>query len=668
MRRASLAVFLVFASASATARAADEDAGNEADEVRVRGSQAAGFVSRARLDEARREVTDAASLVEPLPGVHVRRLGADDSFATLSIRGSSSTQVAVYLAGVPLSGGADPTLDLATLPLWPGAQARVHRTFAPAALGPGSLGGTLVLDPPSARSPARSEVWAAAGSFGSRRLRVGDVRGDPDGVRVATALSASRGGGEFEYLDRLATFQTGDDVFTTRRNAGHAAVAGLASVAIPIRATGGALTITNLAQARRQELPGAARFTTPLQRLDSSRLVSVLELTLPASRDGTFGVRGWGRREGLAITDAPTARFSPSSTDDAIIAAGGSVGWRGRPTTSSSLELRIDGSAERFAPGAWVGLAPPPAARRASAGVALDASTRVADVMTLAASARGDTWVDAVDDASGTRDEQRPTAHLGIEAPLGPVVLATHGGFVTRRPSFVERYGNRGGFIGDPALAPESAFAADLGARFARRLGRLRVELEASGFGTWAEQLITFVPVGANGAFKATNIGRARLVGIESVIRAAAFGFDTRVSHTALTTANQSECRFVAGSCERPELPGRPTHDVVFDVSWTRGPVRLRYGLDAVAGIYVDTSNDVEVPARVLHGAGAMLAVPGVPGLSVTADVRNLLDVRVGEYVGALGRVRAPIGDLFDYPLPGRNVLFSVRWTTEGRR
>src|SRR6187402_3129510 len=104
---------------------ADDD-----DDVVVRGSQAGGFVSGARIEDNPRTITDAASLVEPLPGVHVRRLGADDSFATLSIRGSSSAQVAVYLAGVPLSGGADPTLDLATLPLWPGVQAKVHRTFA----------------------------------------------------------------------------------------------------------------------------------------------------------------------------------------------------------------------------------------------------------------------------------------------------------------------------------------------------------------------------------------------------------------------------------------------------------------------------------------------------------------------------------------------------------
>ena len=68
-------------------------------EVTVRGDPAGNFVSTADERDSPRELTDAASLVEPLPGVHVRRYGADDSFTTLSIRGSSSTEVAIVVPG-----------------------------------------------------------------------------------------------------------------------------------------------------------------------------------------------------------------------------------------------------------------------------------------------------------------------------------------------------------------------------------------------------------------------------------------------------------------------------------------------------------------------------------------------------------------------------------------
>jgi vitamin B12 transporter len=654
-------------SSSRGARADDED-GKDPDEVVVRGRDAGGFVSRATIEDAPREITDAASLLEPLPGVHVRRLGADDSFATLSVRGTGSTQVAVYLAGVPLSGGADPTLDLATLPLWPGARARVFRSFAPAALGRGSLGGTLVLDTPSARATRRTEVWAAAGAFGSRRIRVGDVHGDPDDVRIATAFSASRSDDDFSYLDRLATIQAGHDVYSTRQNAGHAGANALASIALPVRTNGGlgALTITTLAQGRRQELPGTTSRPTPAQRLESNRLLAALELTLPAG-GGAFGVRGWGRREGLMLSDVVQPgqlALGPTSTSDAILATGASLGWKGRPSEATSIEARIDGSAERFAPGTWLGAQQPPGARRTNAGVAIDATLRAAPALTLAASARGDAWFDSSDERPdpGTTSELRPTGNIGAELDLAPVTLATHGGVLARPASFVERFGDRGAFIGDPLLRPESATTIDAGASFTKRFGRLKLHVEAAAFATYAEDLIVFVNRGAYGRVLATNIGRARILGTEAAARATAYGVELRLSHTALATANESECRFVRATCERPALPGRPAHDFVADLGYTLGPVHVRYGVDVVTGITVDETGSVPVPDRVLHSAGARLDVPGVAGLTVSLDIRNLLDLRVAEYTGVIGPVRSPIGDALDYPIPGRRILFAARW------
>lgn len=699
---AGTAPFALLSSSTARADDALANASSDGpDEVVVRGHNAGGargFVSRATIEDAPREITDAASLIEAMPGVHVRRLGADDSFSSLSIRGTGSAQVAVYLAGVPLSGGADPTLDLATLPLWPGARARVFRSFAPAALGRGSLGGTLVLDAPSPRAPQSTEVWAAAGSFGSRRLRIGDVRGEPDGIRIATGFSASRSDDDFSYLDPSATALAGHDVFVTRDNAGHAGANALASIAIPVRLgskalrdgsdgsdgsdggdggeKNGALTVTTLAQIRRQQLPGTSSRPTPFQRLESNRLLAALELMLPAG-SGAFGVRGWGRREGLMVHDTAKrdqSTVGPSSTDDAILATGGSLGWRGRPTEATTLEARVDGSAERFLPGTWIGATRPPGARRTNAGVAVDATLRAAPPLTFAASARGDAWFDASDERPdpGTTSELRPTGNLGAEVVLGPVTVASHGGVLARPPSFVERFGNRGSFIGDPRLLPESATTIDLGASFTKKLGRVKLHLEAATFATFAEDLIVFVPEGAYGRAKAVNIGRGRILGTEAEARASAYGVDLRLSHTALATANESDCRFVARVCERPPLPGRPQNDFVGDVSYTIGVLRVRYGIDVVTGIYEDQKGTLLVPDRVLHSTGARLEVPGVPGLSLSLDVRNLFDLRVAEYAGVgvlgggsvrnAGIVRAPIGDALDYPIPGRRILFSARW------
>ena len=119
----------------------------------------------------------------------------------------------------------------------------------------------------------------------------------------------------------------------------------------------------------------------------------------------------------------------------------------------------------------------------------------------------------------------------------------------------------------------------------------------------------------------------------------------------------------LARACDRPGLPGRPAHDFVGDASYAFGPARVRYGFDALSGTFADRTGAVEVPARVLQSAGARLDVPGVRGLRVALDVRNLFDVRVATYAGALGPTKEPIGDAYEYPLPGRSFLMSVRWS-----
>ena len=241
------------------------------------------------------------------------------------------------------------------------------------------------------------------------------------------------------------------------------------------------------------------------------------------------------------------------------------------------------------------------------------------------------------------------------------MTLAAHGGATARPPSFVERYGDRGAFIGDPTLRPESAWTIDAGARSSRRFGSARVALEVVGFATWAEDLITFVPTGAYGRAKATNIGRARLAGVEADVRVAAGPMELRAAYTGLATENESACTAATGGCERPPLPGRPAHDFVGDVIAHVWRVRLRAGVDAVSGIAPDVSGSIVVPPRVLLSAGARLDVSR--SVRVALDVRNLLDVRTGTYLGALGPVEEPIGDTFQYPLPGRSVLVSARFT-----
>lgn len=638
------------------------------DDVTVHGAESAGFSSRANVEDAPREITDAASLVEPLPGVHVRRLGADDAFSTLSIRGSSSNEVSVVLAGVPLTDAADPTLDLGSLPLWPDASARVYRSFTPAVVGHGSLGGTLVLDPPRALGPTKTEVWSAVGSFGAARMRASDREkigfGNGRDAYVTTALSASRADDDFSYFNGKSDVR--------RENAGHAAVNGLVSVSLPVDWTSrshGTIQFTTLAQARRQDLPGTIFAPTPNAMVDSSRVLHAIELSGPAA-SGAWHVGAWGRHE-ESVTRSPNDAFSPAHAASAVTAAGARTGWRGKIAREITLATAVDASAERFAPGTDYGGngVQDLGATRTLAGFGADLDWRATSSWTWSASSRADFWHDASDDpslataTSGT--EGHPTGHLGTELTAGPVTFAAHGGALARPASFIERYGSRGTFLGDPTLETETAWVADLGARTSWKRGAFRGHFELTGFSTWADNLITFLPVGAFARFKATNVGRAQMLGSEADLAAFLGDFALRAAYTYLHTANESQCSNDPDGCARPPLPGRPEHDLVSDVSYRAGPLTLRYGVDVVSGMFVDEKGSIPVPTRLLSSAGARFDVPRVPGLRLALDVHNLFDLRTGQYDGALGPVTLPIGDSYDYPIPGRSLLFSVRYVTE---
>jgi outer membrane receptor protein involved in Fe transport len=141
----------------------------------------------------------------------------------------------------------------------------------------------------------------------------------------------------------------------------------------------------------------------------------------------------------------------------------------------------------------------------------------------------------------------------------------------------------------------------------------------------------------------------------------AARGLRTSLSYTLLSARNAGDDPLTAG---RP-LPGRPAHDLSYDAAYRLGPLVLRYGLDALAGSTVDEGGTIVLPARVLHGAGAALDVPGAPGLRAGVDVDNLLDLRTLHASSPITArpVLLPVSDFLGFPLPGRTIWLTLRWT-----
>ena len=452
---------------------------------------------------------------------------------------------------------------------------KVYRSFTPASVGSGSLGGTLTLEPPRTTDPEGTLAWVGVGSFGEARLRLADVRAIDDGRgRVVVALGASRATDDFTYYD-VSRSIGGQPVYATRQNAQHAGLNGIVSLALPLDLGGGepgTVTTTVMAQSRLQHLPGSIDYPTLYAELATNRELLSVDVAKPLSSAGALHFLGWARRDEVASHDQPASLNSgyddvTVATDDVTVGAGGALSWRGLLGKHATLETRVDGSFERFAPGSDVSLlGAEPGATRTSVGGGADLDWHPVPRWGLGASGRVDASVDAADalgagsvaEAPTEGTDVRPTGHVGTEVLVGPVTLAAHGGALARAPSFVERYGGAG-VLASPTLLPESALTADAGARYAVRTSHVRAELDLDGFATHADDLITLIPEGAEGLLKATNIASARLFGLETSADVRGYGVDLRLAYTGLLTFNDDPTVQPASASRPPSPAALPT-------------------------------------------------------------------------------------------------------------
>ncbi len=653
----ALAPFLGVTAAVGRANAEVED--EEAPPLLVvQGSAAPAFSSTAREGQGPRDAADAASLIEDQPGVHVRRQGAEGGFATVSIRGNASNQVAVTFAGVPLTGAADPSLDLASLPLWPGAALRVHRTFAPAAFGGGYLGGVVAIEPLelSLRAgSARTEVYDAYGSFGSYRLRASDVRALSDEVRVGSGVAYARWDGDFRYWDPNRV-PAGDHA---RENAEGAQLAGVTQV----RVEHGAWSViaTGLAQGRRDGVPGPFEAPTRGASLARDRELVALEARR-RDDDGRWLARAFIRREGRTFgDDAPLDPVAGARHVRGSVLDGGVTLGRSHALGPLTLDARLEFELERAqtAPSQLDGY------QRARVGVAVDATLKPSARLTLIAAARADLRDDA-DPSGGTATprELLPAAHVGGELLLGEgLSLAAHGGALARPPSFLELLGDGGVYAESPGLRSERSLGADAGlrARFALFGGRARFEAELTGFAAHTTDFIVVTSHGL-GTLKAVNVGAVRTAGAEATL-AATFGpLRLLGSYTALYSRDATDEPSYRG---RP-LPGRAPHDLTADATVTLGRLALHYGFDFVAATPLDRAALQIEPSRLTHDIGARVRLGG--GLTLLGEVRNLFDQRTRPVLlsSATGEtVTYPISDFLGYPMPGRRFTIALRWSTQ---
>ena len=94
-------------------------------------------------DDFKGEQKKLPDYLKTVPGLHVEQRGGEDQYSTVTMRGSTSAQVNIYVDGVPQNLGGDSAVDLSLIPMNNVARIEVYRGYTPARFAGAPIGGVI---------------------------------------------------------------------------------------------------------------------------------------------------------------------------------------------------------------------------------------------------------------------------------------------------------------------------------------------------------------------------------------------------------------------------------------------------------------------------------------------------------------------------------------------
>ena len=569
---------------------------------------------------SRAEAKDASELVATTPGTYVQDSGGAGQRKTLSLRGAAPNAVLVLLDGVPLAHTGAAT-DLSRIPTAALDHLEILRGGG-GRYGPGALGGVvnLVTKAPDGRARVFADV--TQGSFVTTQVSAGGATKlfGGDGLVLLHGLR-SEGTFDYQYDD-----QPGLDgnALTTLRRVNNGALQGGGLLRFRRRLGNTQLDLLGEGFGEQKGLAGPVQNPTPTSSQSSGR--GTLAIRTETQRDDTGT---WSTLTSLRVDDTTLrgSYFGTGTYHQLEGAAQSEVTWS--KLFDNRHQLTVLGGAGTQ----WLSSdAASPLWGRAHL-MPMFEEFFFDGVLSANASARVD--------LAGPFVVVSPKAGLVAELPYG-FSLRASGGQASRAPSFSELYVVQGTLLPNPNLRPERALTADLGAAWTHEKG----SVSANGFFSLYEDLISYEYYPPNLA-RPFNFQAARVAGVEVEGEVTPWPWlKASASYTFLHSQNlKDDPRYYLKS-----LPFRPQHRVHARIAggpwWLQGHAEVLYQ----SMQFTNRTETTRIDARVLLNLGVTVTPWKNPRVSLSAEVKNLLDVFTQ--------------DLDGYPLPPRAffVTIGIAW------
>lgn len=593
----------------------------------------------------------AGDLIGARAGIHTLNHGGLEAATSVSVRGSSSAQVAVFLDGVPLETAGGDGVGLGDIDAAGLSSIAVYKSFTPAALGSGTIGGAIEL---KSRQPARGWHHRYDLSYGSFNTASGSAEVSNGSAKneFLFRINARHTAGNFTFLDDNGTpLNSGDDARVKRRN--NAAL----------------VTHPYLNWQHRLDERHAFKVAAHFFRIESGvpGLQSFQSTTASRSLTDFLGSAAFSRAgDQTDVTDTVYWRFIKSQfsdpngeiglgagqdNDDASFIGGNKTDVVVRFSPQATLNLQAEYAFETFDPRNY--LSPTTVGQTSSRQQINLAAEQKLTLLEERLKLVGGTKItnafyninnnDPSLAGAGTffskRTEHPLTGQVAASFALfdGFEVNAS-GARGVRLPKFSELFGDQGYALGNPALTSEKTLKGDVGITWQRRFPGIlnKTRVAVSYFESRVDDLIQFELV--SGLARASNLGKASLRGVEV---SGSLSFAKRITASLDYTWQNARDRAVnPGNF----LVGRPEHEGNAEIAFDRGPWHAAARANVIDNQYLDALNTQKINLR--------------PRLD--ADVGYLWRKKYRVGIEARNISGSQIVDAVGFPLPGRSFFGRV--------
>ncbi len=178
-----------------------------------------GRVTVISSDEFESDVATVADVLRKETGIQIRQSSGLGSYSSVSVRGSTSAQVNVYLDGVLVNSASGGTVDLSQFHLSGVDSIEIYRGNVPVQLGAAGIGGAININTKNASKKDRRQVTVGLGSYDTKKASL-SLSGGNTQTRYLSAFESLSSDNNYSLInDGQTTNNSNNNREESRQNA-----------------------------------------------------------------------------------------------------------------------------------------------------------------------------------------------------------------------------------------------------------------------------------------------------------------------------------------------------------------------------------------------------------------------------------------------------------------